>query len=177
MAKSIINIDMTVSGNLINAYYICPRKAWFFGRKMYPQVDFGNLEVGRLITREAYKREKKEVDFDNLKFDLIKTIAGNLVVGEVKKSSRGIEAARKQVLYYLLRLKEVGVDATGEILVPKEKLKEKVVLTAEAESELKKVIFELETLVKCDTAPLLEKCKYCKKCAYNDFCWAEIVDS
>ncbi|MFH1777546.1 MAG: Dna2/Cas4 domain-containing protein [Candidatus Omnitrophota bacterium] len=93
---------MAISGSLINAYYICPRKAWFYGRAMYPRTDFDNLAIGRMITEDSYQRQKKEIEFENLKFDLVKTNDGTLVIGEVKKSSRGLEAARKQVLYYLM---------------------------------------------------------------------------
>ncbi|MFH1777548.1 MAG: Dna2/Cas4 domain-containing protein [Candidatus Omnitrophota bacterium] len=74
---------------------------------------------------------------------------------------------------YLLRLKESGVEAAGEILVPKEKHKEIVSLTPESEAELKHDIAGLEKVIMEDLPPRLKKTGFCRNCAYNEFCWAE----
>jgi len=167
---------MKISGNLINAYCICPRKAWLYSRAMNPYSEFDNLAIGRMISEDSYQRQKKEIEFENLKFDLVKSSAGTVVIGEVKKSSKGLDAARRQVLYYLFRLKEAGVEAEGEVLVPKERKKETVVLTPESEEELKNDIAGIEKVIKEDLPPALKKTGFCKKCAYNEFCWAEVEE-
>ena len=44
---------------------------------------------------------------------------GKLVLQEIKKSSRFLEAASLQLAYYLWILEREGVAATGEVLVPR----------------------------------------------------------
>ncbi len=163
-----------ISGYLIQAYFICKRQVWLLSRHISQFQDNFFLEMGKLSDQKAYSREGKEIEFDNLKFDLIRSDKGNTVIGEVKKSSRGIGAAKKQLLYYLYRLKKKGVLAKGEILVPKEKKKEEVLLTDDAEEEIENDLEEIKKIVKSEKPPLLVKNKYCKKCAYNEFCWAEV---
>jgi CRISPR-associated exonuclease Cas4 len=165
---------MNITGNLINAYFICKRKMWLYAHQVSPDIEYSNLSLGRLIAEETYKREKKEIEFENIKLDLVKSSDGDIVVGEVKKSSRGLDAARKQLLYYLYRLKEKEIIASGELLVPKEKKKEAVILDEEAESEIEVVLCDIQRIVAYPNPPALLKCKYCAKCAYNDFCWDEV---
>jgi|AGTN01.2.fsa_nt_gi CRISPR-associated protein Cas4 len=167
---------MAISGNLVNAYYICPRKTWLYAHSVYPETNFNALAIGRLISEESYKRDKKEVEFENLKFDLVRASDGTVVVGEVKKSSKGIEAARKQVLFYLLKLKESGVTARGEILVPAERRKEDVMLSPDEETCLNNDIEKIGRLISADAPPAAVKIGYCRNCAYNDFCWAEMTE-
>jgi len=38
--------------------------------------------------KNAYSREKKEIDFDNFKVDVADSIDGKIIVQEVKKSSQ-----------------------------------------------------------------------------------------
>lgn len=174
MRRLIIN-DFNISGHLLQAYFICKRQAWLLSRCISQQQDNDYLAVGRLINETTYLRNKKEIAFANIKLDILKTENNCLIIGEVKKSSRGIEAAKQQLLLYLYKLKAKGVIAKGEILVPKEKKKERVELTPEAEAALKKDMEELEKILSADTPPALIRGKYCAKCAYNEFCWAEVV--
>ncbi len=105
------------------------------------------LELGRLVSEESYSREKKEIDIGNMKIDLLKRDGKKLVIGEVKKSSRFLKSATMQLAFYLYRLKEQGVEAEGELLIPKEKKRIPVALGEETEEELEEAISEISQII------------------------------
>jgi len=162
---------MYITGSLINSYFICPRKTWLFAHQLSPDPDWELLELGRLITEETYKRDKKELSGEGMKIDVLKREDGDIVVGEIKKSSKGLKAAKMQLLFYLYKLKKQGVNLKGEILIPKEKKKIKVELTPELESELKKTFTSIREIILQDKPPEPVKTKFCNHCAYKEFCW------
>ena len=167
-----MNSNYHITGNLINAYYICKRKLWLFAHKVNPSLDNPYLEIGTLIGEESYKREKKEISVGNIKIDLIKKEDGNVVVAEIKKSSKGETPARMQLLFYLYQLKKTGIEAKGELLIPKERKKIPVELTEDKGKELEKAFADIKEILKMDTPPLLRRIPFCRNCAYNEFCWA-----
>ncbi len=140
--------------------------------QLFPDQENENVSMGRIIGESTYARDKKEIDLGNAKIDLIRSENGNLIVGEVKKSSRFIQSASKQLLFYLLQLREMGIDAKGQLMIPEEKKKIEVVLDETGEAEIRSTIKEITALVNRETAPEPVKNKYCRKCAYNEFCWA-----
>jgi len=125
-----------------------------------------------LIGEETYKRDKKEILFGSIKIDLVKKESGNTVVAEIKKSSKGINAARMQLLFYLYRLKKRGIDAKGELLIPKEKKKIAVELDKATEEKLKDALVKIELIITSELPPVPQKIPFCRKCAYFEFCWA-----
>ncbi len=167
-----MNSNYRITGNLVNAYYICHRKLWLFAHEINPPRDNSYLEIGRLIGEESYKREKKEILIGNIKIDLIKKEGGNVVIAEVKKSSKGIKAAKMQLLFYLYQLKQKGVRAEGELLIPGERAKEKVILTDESEEELENAIAEIKSIIALSSPPQFQKNRFCNKCAFRDLCFA-----
>lgn len=165
-------MDFFVTGTLIWYYCICKREVWLMARRLTPDEDDVNIDIGRFIHQNTYSREKKEIDLGNAKLDLIHNENGELVVGEVKKSSRFLESAKTQLLFYLLQLKEMGIDARGELLIPAEKKRVQVELDATSEKEIQNIISEIENIVNDTSAPPPVKTKWCRNCAYSEFCWA-----
>jgi len=102
---------------------------------------------------------------------LIKKADGEFIVGEIKKSSRFEQPAKMQLAYYLYCLKQYGIAATGELLIPKEKKRIKVELTENIKAELKQTISAIKEIIKQEKSPLPQRTKYCSHCAYKDFCW------
>ncbi|MCX7724308.1 MAG: CRISPR-associated protein Cas4, partial [Thermodesulfovibrio sp.] len=127
---------------LIWYYYICPREVWLMSRHLEPYQGNPFIEIGRLLSQEAYKRDRKEIMIQTpeqqggMVIDLIKTEDEEILIGEVKKSSRYEKSARMQLAYYLFRLKLLGIEAKGQLLFPKEKRRVDVYLTDEIEKEL-----------------------------------------
>jgi len=161
-----------VTGTLMWYYFVCKREVWLMSREVTPFEEDDLLEIGRLIHEDSYKREKKEVDLFSMKIDVLRKSNGRLLIGEMKKSSSYLLPASMQLLFYLYRLKEMGVAAEGELLVPKERKKEKVKLDEEAEEKVKNAISDIGRIIALETPPPAVKTRFCNKCAYKDFCFA-----
>ena len=161
-----------VSGTLMWYYFVCKREVWLMSREVTPFEEDDLLEIGRLIHEDSYKREKKEVDLFSMKIDVLRKANGRLLIGEMKKSSSYLMPARMQLLFYLYRLKEMGISAEGELLVPKERKKEKVILSEEAEKKVKNAISDIQKIIALETPPPAVKTHFCSRCAYKDFCFA-----
>ncbi len=164
--------DLQVTATLIWYYFICPREVWLMGRQITPDQDNGNVEIGRFIHDQSYVREKKEVSLGHLKLDRLKHDHGELVVAEIKKSSRFTESARMQLAFYLQELKNKRVIARGELRFPEEKRKETVVLDETMERELDRVSRDILRIVYLEMPPVPKKNQWCRRCAYGEFCWA-----
>lgn len=160
-----------VTGTLIESFLICKRQAWFQLHKVIPFQDHPLLEIGRLIDETSYERSFKSIVFDNVKIDFVKTKSGELVVGEVKKSSKVREVAKMQLLFYLKYLKDVGIPSRGILCFPTEKRREFVELTLEEEAKIVVVENEIKKLSTQNKPPLFKKCSFCKNCAYREFCF------
>ena len=162
----------SLPATLIWYYYICHREVWLMSRQLTPWQDNPFIEIGRLISEESYKRDKKEIHLENIVIDLLKTEGKDVIIGEVKKSSRFEKSAKMQLAYYLFRLKQLGISATGHLLFPKEKKKIIVTLTPEIESELKQAQESIKSIISTDMPPPAHKIKFCTKCGYKEFCWS-----
>jgi CRISPR-associated exonuclease Cas4 len=164
-------MEFNITATLIWYYSICHREVWLMGRQITPDQDNTNVEIGRFIQEQSYQREKKEVNLGGLKVDLLRRDGGELVVGEVKKSSHFKESARMQLGFYLKELKAKGVSARGELLFPEEKRKETVILDQELEQELEQVERDILRIIYLEAPPEPKKVNWCRKCAYAEFCW------
>lgn len=165
-------LDINITGTLIWYYYVCKRQVWLMAHAINPDEDNPFIDLGRLIHETSYKREnKKEIILDSVKMDIITDGDQQIVVAEIKKSSRHEKSASMQLAFYLKKLKEIGINASGELRFPTEKRREKVELTEELSKELDIVCEEIKKIVQMEKAPKPEKCKFCSPCGYNEFCW------
>lgn len=132
------------------------------------------LELGRFLNHKAYPRSKRrELTLPGVKLDLIETDGSQVVVAEVKKSSRFVEAASLQLLFYLKRLEDHGIRARGELRVPKERRRFFVELDDEGRANLKEAIQGLQELLAKPLPPPPKRIPFCRRCAYREFCWGE----
>ncbi len=161
-----------VTGTLVWYYAICPREAWLMAHEIEPEKDFELLAEGRLNQEAHYKRATKELALPGMRLDQVRREGDKLIVSEVKKSSRFLPATRMQLGYYLWRLAEEGMEASGEILVPEERKREEMELTPELREEVEEMVAKIETLVREPVPPPAVKISFCKKCAYAEFCWS-----
>lgn len=164
--------EIKITGTLIWYYHICRREVWLMARSIVPDQDNPNIALGRFISDSTYKRNKKEIRLENIVIDLTKLDDRNVVLGEVKKSSKTPEAAKMQLCFYLYTLREYGIEAEGELLFPKERKKEKVVLDEETTKELENAMEDIKEIAAQDVPPPAEKIRYCTGCAYREFCWS-----
>ncbi|WP_276717140.1 CRISPR-associated protein Cas4 [Caloranaerobacter azorensis] len=164
--------DVKVNGTLIWYYYICKREVWLMAHNLTPDQDNQYIDLGRFIHENSYTREKKEISLGNIKVDVINKKNGHVLIGEVKKSSRFIESAKMQLAYYLWELKKHGIEGTGILMFPKERKREEIILTEELIKKLKNVEKDILKIIYEPKPCAPEKNKYCRNCAYNEFCWA-----
>ncbi|MDK2805644.1 MAG: CRISPR-associated exonuclease Cas4 [Thermoanaerobacterium sp.] len=159
-----------VTGSLMQSYSICKRQVWLMAHQIIPDQEHPYIEMGRLIDDISYDRDRKKINFENVVIDLVRNDNGNLLVGEVKKSSKAVDSARLQLLFYLYKLKESGIDAKGQLFFPEERKKVDVCLTSEAELEIINAMKDITDIMSKDKAPSFEKIPYCKNCGYKEFC-------
>jgi len=163
---------MHLAGNLVNAYYICKRKFWLYARQFNPDPETDLLLLGKIISEESYQREKKEILFEGVKIDLVKKEDQELIICEIKKSSKGLKAAMMQLAYYFKKLREKGIYPKGEILIPKDKRRIPFELTEEIEKELENGLFEMKSIMFDDNPPAVYKTSFCKNCGFFEFCFS-----
>ena len=159
-----------VTGTEFNYYLLCKRKLWLFSHGIQMEHTSDNVLIGKLIDEESYPREKRGIVIDGVvKIDFI----DDNTVHEVKKSNRMEEVHIGQVLYYIYRLRQKGVDIRkGIINYPKQKLTTEVMLTPERENEIKNTVEKVVEVKNMEQAPDVLNSKICKKCGYEDFCYS-----
>jgi CRISPR-associated exonuclease Cas4 len=163
-------VVMLINGTLIQSFTICKRQTWLMAHQIIPDQENPYIEIGRLIDEESYERDRKKINFENVVIDLIRSDGEDIVVGEVKKSSRAEDSARLQLAFYLYKLKEKGIKVKGLLLFPDERKKLAVELTSELEEELEKIFRDIERIILNDNPPPFKKIPSCKKCGYREFC-------
>lgn len=163
---------MDVNGTLIWYYNICKREVWMMSRNIVPDQSEDNIDYGKFMHENTYKRNKKEILFGNVKFDVLLESKDKLVIGETKKTSHYESASRYQLLYYLKQLKEAGIEAEGVLLYPEEKKRVPVLLDDKSEIELDRMAEDIVNIAGNEVPPAVKKCKYCGKCGYREYCFA-----
>ena len=164
-------LDMNITGTLVWYYYICKREVWLMAHGLEPDADNPYIDIGRLIHETSFRREKKEIQFDNVRMDIITDGENQTIVSEIKKSSRFKKSAIMQLAFYLSKLKDAGVEASGELRFPTEKRRERVELSDDIIRELELACKDIKSIVTMDVPPEPEKSKYCSSCGYREFCW------
>jgi CRISPR-associated exonuclease Cas4 len=140
--------------------------------RLEPSQENPFIEIGKLISEESYVRDRKEIYLENMVIDVLRRDEGEIIVGEVKKSSRFKNSARMQLAFYLQKLKEKGIHTKGELLFPKEKKRIEVLLTPDLEKEIEKTEAEIKAIISLEKPPEIRKIRFCRNCGYQEFCWA-----
>jgi len=147
------------------------------GHALAPFPDHELLALGRLLQETAYQEARKEVDLPGMRLDLLTKGKEAWVVAEVKRRSRQREAHLLQLGYYLLRLRELGLRAQGELRYPEERRVERVDLTPELEERVRQAEATLVDLLKHPTPPPPKRIPACSGCAYFEFCFVGEEDA
>ncbi|MGI6711759.1 MAG: CRISPR-associated protein Cas4 [Bacillota bacterium] len=164
--------DFHVTGTLMWYYYVCHREVWLMAHKIVPDQSDQNIDYGRFLHENTYQRDKKEISVGHLKFDMVRRKDGQLIVGEVKKSSKHELSAKMQLAHYLTELRSIGINARGELLFPQEKKKIDVELTPDLVDKIEQAKSDILRIVYLPGPPQVIKNKFCSKCAYAEMCWA-----
>lgn len=172
--KSILNEELLVGGIKVNYYFHCKRQLWLYAHFITYEHESDLVELGKLISEKSFKEIKaKDIIIDGkISVDIIRR-EGKIVIYEIKKSSKFGIAHYHQLLYYLWYLKKKGVETEGILSYPEERKKIKVILTENKEKEMERILQDINKIVSLEKPPKMERKRYCYKCSYFEFCWAE----
>ena len=159
-----------VTGAMIYYYYVCDRKLWYFSHQLDMEHTSDLVKIGKLIDEESYNREKKHITIDGIiSIDFLKNWQ---VVHEVKKSKSIEEASILQLKYYMWILEKKGIDIEKGVLdFPKIRKREIVYLDDRDRKGIEDILIAIESLIKMQKPPKLNKKSICKTCAYYEFCF------
>ena len=89
-----------ITGVMVQYYKVCIRELWFYLNQVNMNYDNDDINIGKLLHENSYKRERKEIKIDNIVIDFVK-FEDKLTIFEVKKSSKLTIGALYQLYYYL----------------------------------------------------------------------------
>lgn len=166
MAKILDFENIEFTGLQIYYYFIDPRRLWYFSKGITMEHNSELVEIGKIITSESYKRDKKEIQIGRIKIDFYRK---NLEIHEVKKSSKFIEASRWQLIYYLYVLKKLGAECKGVLNFPKERKTEEVFLDEEKEKKIEEILEDIKKIVNLPKPPITKQSQRIKNSSYYEF--------
>ncbi|MEM3396871.1 MAG: CRISPR-associated protein Cas4 [Thermoplasmata archaeon] len=169
-----IDPEILVGGVKVNYYFHCKTQLWLFSHYITYEQESDLVIAGKILEKESFKNIKTKnllID-DKISLDFVKS-SGGLVVVDIKKSSKFEEAHIYQVLYYLWYLKNIKkvLKVKGIVAYPSERKRTEVNLTAEKESEMLRILEEINKIISLPESPKPVYKPYCKSCAYYEFCW------
>lgn len=164
--------NIKINGTLMWYYGICKREVWLMYRNITPDQKDVNIDIGRFIHEQSYKRNPKEIEFGGVKFDVLEKTRDGITIGEMKKTSKYGQASKYQLLYYLNQLKEAGINANGVLMYPEEKKREKIVLDKVNKELIEHICADISKIEKQDIPPKVKNIPFCKHCAYKEYCYS-----
>lgn len=160
-----------LTGTLINYYFHCQTQCWMHANRLNMEDNSEDVRIGKVLHEISEEKSKKvEIQIDNVKID--KLTREYLV--EMKKSDSDPVAVKWQVLLYLYKLKQKGIERKGKIeyFEKNHATKSEILeLTQENEAELLSVLDAIETLILLPMPPPPKLENKCKKCAYYEYCF------
>lgn len=161
-----------VNGTLINYYFHCQRQCYLHANRINLEDNSEDVRIGKVLHEINEEKSKKaEVSIENIKID---KITKDYLI-EIKKSDSDIESVKWQVLLYLYKLKQKGVEKKGKIeFIEKNKQEKKIHyinLDEDNEKELLLILSKIERLILEDIPPEAIFENKCKKCAYYEYCF------
>ena len=159
-----------INGSLVNAYIVCKRQAWLYAHQVHGDQENECLLMGKALALAQENKNLHEYPFGNLVFDKLSKERGHYLVTEYKKSLKKVSAGEMQLLFYIyclkkgLNLKEVkGKLVSGKKIIPVDDSEENF-------KKMEQIIKEIIELVSQEKPPKFIPLRYCKTCAYQDYC-------
>ncbi|NPV53474.1 MAG: CRISPR-associated protein Cas4 [Firmicutes bacterium] len=166
--------QLAITGTMVAYYHICQRKLWLFCRGLNLENVSGNPDVikGSIIHESRFPRETlRDVSFGQVKVDFIK-FGDQVYLHELKKSRKFEDAHIMQMKYYIFVARSKGINCSGGIIhYPTAMRKVEVTFTEEDQEHIVEALGGISGVVKASVPPGKLKKKFCKRCAYFDFCY------
>jgi len=162
---------MNITGTMVNYLVVCPRKLWLSANGVGMEFKDELVQLGKLVDKTSFREGRRQVKLGSIVIDVVKREGGEAVLFEIKKSSRLSVASRLQTLYYLWYLKHnYGQTIEAVVSYPKERRREYLELGSNEEKEVEEAIKKISAVMSVPIPPAVEPKRYCKKCAYYEFC-------
>lgn len=163
-------MEKEITGVMVYYYEVCKRKLWYFYNDISMEAGNENVQIGKAIDEESYKRDEKHININNvINIDFIRSRG---VLHEVKKSKKIEEASILQVKYYLYYLKKYGVEnIKAKIDYPLLRQSIDVELDEKDVKKIEEILDDIRYIVNKKTPCELHKKRICKSCAYYDLCF------
>lgn len=162
---------MNITGTLINYYFHCKTQCWLHANRINLEDNSEDVRIGKVLHEINEEKSKQgEISIDNVKIDKIT----NEYLTEFKKSDSDPNAVKWQVLLYLYKLKQKGVERKGRVEYYEKNHNRKTEIYELDEAnkkELLEVLDEIQKLILSDTPPPPKFENKCKKCAYYEYCF------
>ena len=158
---------MVITGTTVNYYFICKRKCWLSYSKVSMEHNSELVKIGKALHEEKYKNELK---IENISIDKIT----DEYITEYKKSDADVEASKAQLIFYMITLKNKGIERKGQLIFHENKKQERKIIKIELSNELirqyDKIEEDIHELLKMDMPPKFVMKPKCKKCSYYEYC-------
>ncbi len=162
---------ININGTLISYYFICKTKLWLHANRINLEDNSEDVRIGKVLHEiQEQNSNKSEISFENIKID---KITKDYLV-EYKKSDSDPEAVKWQVLLYLYKLKQKGIERQGKIEYfekSRSAKSEVLVLDEKNEKDLLLFLSEIEDFISQPLPPKPIFANKCKKCAYYEYCF------
>ena len=160
-----------ITGTLINYYFHCKTQCWLHANRINLEDNSEDVRIGKVLHEINEERSAKgEISIDNIKIDKLT----KEYLTEFKKSDSDPEAVKWQVLLYLYKLKQKGIERKGKINYHEKNHNTKTEIVELDEANEKELLEVLENIKKLINEPSPPPPKFenkCKKCAYYEYCF------
>ncbi|MEM7369554.1 MAG: CRISPR-associated protein Cas4 [Bacteroidota bacterium] len=169
-------LPMNITPTLFAYYQLCHRKMWLHAHHIRMEHSSDLVYEGKLLHDHAYPQRAeryREIVLDGAKIDYYDP--KKKVVHEIKKSDKNEHAHIAQLKYYLYLLEAEGIEGPGGLLeYPSQRKRHQIQLEAEDRERISVQVEKASEILLRDCPGRLPR-KNCRKCSYEEFCFAEEV--
>ncbi len=159
-----------LTGTIVNYYLHYKRQCWLFYNKLNMEDNSEDVRIGRVM-HELKFEDSPEPYIEDIKID---KITDEYVI-EVKKSDADLNAAKAQLMFYLIKLESKGIIRKGRLeCIEKNKQDKKVhiiELTDDNRHKFELLCTEIENFLSYHDIPEAKLESKCKRCAYYEYCF------
>lgn len=186
--KFILWLYYMITWSLIWEFAHCKRQGWLYYYNIRTEHLDENVRIWKFLHELKYKEEDIiRVNEYSIKLDKLICKDWNYLIYEYKKSSKTLESALYQVLFYIYIFKLINNDDVIWVILFEEDNQENkdldfdmiykrgkiyIKLTEKNENKLINLIEELKSTLLNKYPPVVNKSDKCKWCSFYLFCWS-----
>ncbi len=161
-----------VTATALTYLKICRRKLWLHAHGIKLENAHVNVKIGKHIQNTTFDRKEKDIALGDVGvIDWAEFKHG--ILHETKKGKTPAAADELQVKYYMVWMRDHGIDIRGaRIHYPKQKRTKEIEWNNAFHHEVGDALTEARKIVAEDRPPPVVKLPYCKSCAFFEFCFS-----